>query len=76
MCSTAEFYVKATGVGLEYQWQRNINGNWVDSNYTGNRTRCLKVPANTSTDGYKFRCVITDANGVKTYTTSAILRVR
>lgn len=61
--SVAEFIVGAEGDGLTYQWQVNTSGTWKNSTLPGYKTNKLSVDAFTSRNGYKFRCVITDASG-------------
>ena len=43
---------------------------------TGNKTTTLSVPVTVARDGQKYRCVITDANGVRTYSEAAKLTVK
>ena len=74
--STAKFTVTATGAGLTYQWQYYTGSNWVDSSLTGNKTATLSVGATTARNGQKYRCVITDANGVTTTSSTATLTVK
>ena len=73
---TALFKVSATGVGLKYQWQYYTGSKWVNSSLTGNKTATLKVPVTAARNGQKYRCVITDANGNKTYTVNVKLTVK
>ena len=73
---TVSFTVKATGAGLTYQWQfKKPGGSWVGSGAEGARTATLKVTPAASMNGYLYRCVITDANGGKTYSSAAKLTV-
>ncbi len=76
--STAKFTVKATGVGLTYQWQYKAAGgsNWLNCSMDGNKTVTLSVPVTTGRNGYQYRCKITDANGNVTYSTAATLTVK
>ena len=73
---TIRFTVKATGAGLTYQWQFYKGGKWQNSGMTGNKTTTLSVPVTVARDGQKYRCVITDANGVRTYSEAAKLTVK
>ncbi len=67
---TAKFTVKATGVGLKYQWQYYTGSKWANSSMTGAKTATLEVPVTAARNGQQYRCVITDANG-KQYTSDA-----
>ena len=75
---TAKFTVKATGAGLTYQWQYKAAGGsyWNACSFEGNQTRTLSVPVTAARNGYQYRCVITDANGSKTYSNAAKLTVK
>ena len=75
---TAKFTVKATGAGLTYQWQyKTATGtNWLKCSMEGNQTKTLSVPVTAARNGYQYRCVITDANGKKTYSDAAMLWVK
>jgi hypothetical protein len=68
--------VTATGAGLTYQWQYYTGSNWVDSGLAGNKTATLSVGATTARNGQKYRCLITDANGVTTTSSAATLTVK
>lgn len=75
--TTAVFAVEATGDGLTYQWQyftSNTNS-WENSSTSGSKTNTLKVAAETHRNGYKYRCVITDANGDTVTTDEVTLTV-
>ncbi len=72
----AKFTVTATGVGLTYQWQYNKGDGWATSNGTGSKTATLTINTAAGYNGYKYRCVITDANGTKTYSSAATLKVK
>ncbi|MBQ1675688.1 MAG: hypothetical protein II069_06635 [Oscillospiraceae bacterium] len=75
---TARLTVKATGVGLTYQWQhRAPGGSWKNSSVTGYNTAVMSLDiGKAGWNGYQFRCVITDANGVKTISNAATLKVK
>ena len=66
------FSITATGNGLKYQWQasKDKGVTWTNSCMTGNKTNTLTVSAVASRNGYKFRCIVTDASG-KTVTSNA-----
>ena len=59
---TAKFTVKASGTGLQYQWQYRTSskGSWKNASATGNKTANLSVPATALRNGYQYRCKITD----------------
>lgn len=61
----ATFSINASGNSLTYQWQFQKVGKttWVNSTSAGNKTDTLKVSATTGTNGLKFRCVVTNAEG-------------
>ena len=59
---SAIFTVAATGTGLTYQWQRNIGTGF--TNITGATSTTLVVNGLNSTfNGYKYRCSITNLTG-------------
>lgn len=77
--SNAVFTVAATGKAtLKYQWQyrKNESTAWANSGQSGCRTATLSVATTSGLNGYQFRCIITDGNGMKSYTTAATLTVR
>lgn len=59
--SNATFKVTAKGTGLKYQWQTYSNGTWKNSSLPGYNTASLSVSVTSSRNGYKFRCIVTDA---------------
>ena len=72
----AVFTVTAAGDGLKYQWQYSKNGStWYDTAMTGAKTAELTVIATLARNGYRYRCVITDAYGTKATTEAAVLTV-
>ncbi len=73
----AYFTAAGSGNGITYQWQasKDNGANWINSGLTGNKTETLKVQATAARNGYKFRCVITDANGNTRNTNGAKLTV-
>ncbi|MBR5659656.1 MAG: immunoglobulin domain-containing protein [Lachnospiraceae bacterium] len=65
--SKATFTVSATGKGpLKYQWQsrKNSSSAWTNSGQPGAKTPTLEVNAIAGLNGWQFRCVVTDANGM------------
>lgn len=73
--NTATFKVVATGTGLKYQWQTYSSGAWKNSSLPGSTTNTLSVDITKSRDGYKFRCVVTDAGNKSATSNSATLKV-
>ena len=62
----ATFSVTATGAGLTYQWQLSKNGGntWSNTGVPGNKTSKITLPkAEASSNGFQYRCIVTDANG-------------
>jgi Immunoglobulin I-set domain. len=76
--STAKFTVAASGIGtLTYQWQAyNPNTKkWVNSGAASAKTANLSIAASAGHNGFKFRCVVTDANGNSTTSSEATLNI-
>ena len=76
--STAEFTVAATGKAtLTYQWQfrKNSSAAWINSGQRGSKTATLSVASTDALNGNQFRCVVTDGNNQKSYSSTAILTV-
>lgn len=76
--STAKFTVAATGTGtLSYQWQayNPSTGKWVNSGSASAKTASLSITAQAAHNGFKFRCVVTDAKGNQTISKAASLVV-
>ena len=74
---TAKFTVTASGNGLKYQWQVKTPGNsWKNTTASGCKTKTLSVKAETSRNGYQYRCIITNSYGNKTTSKAAKLTVR
>lgn len=71
------FSISATGEGLSYQWQYQMPGTttWVNSGSSGKKTATLRVGATTGTNGMKFRCVVTDEEGIVAVSCGAVLTV-
>ena len=49
-----------------YQWQsrKDANSEWTNSGQPGAKTPTLEVNAIAGLNGWQFRCVVTDANGM------------
>jgi len=72
--SAATFTVEATGYKLKYQWQLYDGSTWVPANKSemmGYTTASFSIINNSTNQGYKYRCVITDGNG-KTKTSKTV----
>ncbi len=72
----AKFTVKATGAGLKYQWQYNSGEGWKNSGASGATTATLSINAKTTYNGWKYSCVITDANGATATSSVTTLKIR
>lgn len=70
---TVTFSLLAIGRGLTYQWMYSANGGstWQASSYSDPQNPYLTFTAKSWHDGYRYRCVITDANG-NTVTTNDV----
>ncbi len=73
----AVFTVNVEGEGLTYRWQyqRADGTKWFDTTMEGYNTNTLTVTATTARNGYKYRCIITDAYGNETISEEAVLTV-
>ena len=62
---TITFKVAAEGDGLTYQWEYLVLGSsgWKNNTMSGNTTDTLTFKAQAYHNGYKYRCLITDAAG-------------
>jgi hypothetical protein len=60
----AKFTIEAEGDAAYYQWQVYKNGEWKNTSLTGNTTPTLKVEITDARDGMKFRCDVTNQQGV------------
>ena len=72
----ATFTVTAAGVApLSYQWQYMSPSmtTWASSGQDGNKTATLSVSTTKALQGYRFRCVVTDGNGLKAYSKAVTL---
>ena len=74
--TTVKFTVKASGVGLSYQWyyRTGSTGEWKKSTSTGNKTATLSVKATSARDGFQFCCRVSNVGGYR-YSKSATLTV-
>lgn len=69
---TATFSVSG---GASYQWQQNTGSGWSDITSAIGRTPSLSIVGATFRNGYKYRCVVTDADGNTSTTNYATLYV-
>jgi len=77
---TAVFTVKASGIGLSYQWQYSSDGGatWSSCNATSNpgaTTASYSFTVKSTQDGYLYRCRVTDSYGNKVYSSEARLNL-
>ena len=75
--TTGKFSVAASGDGLSYRWQYQRPGSstWTDSSATSGKTATLSVSVREAINGYKYRCIIKDANGKSATSAAAKLTV-
>ena len=74
--TTATFSVEAEGEGLTYQWEYCPNTTtWKNNTMSGATTNTLTFTAKAYHDGYKYRCLITDANGNSVRTDEVTLTI-
>ena len=74
----AKFMVCADGKGtLKYQWQTKAPGatEWKDSTNATAKSPIFVLTAQNGHDGYRFRCVVTDANGQSSSSAAATLKI-
>jgi hypothetical protein len=71
------FTVNVEGEGLTYRWQyqRADGTKWFDTTMAGYKTAELTVTATKARNGYKYRCIVTDAYGNETVSEVAVLTV-
>ena len=77
--NSASFTVKAIGKGLTYRWQAfKPGGSWknVSSANTGYNKATLKITAKAALDGYKYRCVVKDAEGHRVVSSAVTFTVK
>lgn len=73
----ATFRCSASGMALSYKWGCSTNGgsSWLPSNSSGANSNTLSVEAKASNSGFKYRCVVTSANGLSVTSSVATLTV-
>ena len=72
----ATFKVKATGSGLNYQWQYKKTGATSWSNWNGRTTASTTATANSTWNGMKVRCIVTDGAGNKVTSSTATITIK
>ena len=72
-----QFTVLAEGEGLKYQWQyqRPDGERWIETEMEGSTKPTVFIETTTARDGYKYRCMITDAAGTVAYSEYATMTV-
>ena len=70
---TAVFTVTATGEGLTYQWQQQVDGGWADM--PGETGATLTVSATPENSGSVYRCQVTSGYGTVVESQPAALAV-
>ena len=69
----AVFSVAATGEGMTYQWQEEVNGAWTP--VSGATGTTLTVTASPEKNGRRYRCVATSRFGTEATSSAATLTV-
>ena len=69
----ASFSVTAKGEGLTYQWQKKVDGEWV--NVEGATEATYEIEKTALTDAGEYRVVVTDKDGEKAESKAAKLTV-
>ena len=71
----ATFYCGASGYGNTYSWEEKAPGGaWVESHQFGAKSEILTVVAQSSLNGYQYRCRVTNGGKVL-YSSAATLTV-
>ena len=75
---TAIFSVMAAGYQVSYQWQYQNAGSdeWRNSSMAGSSSSTLVVSVNSSRDGQKYRCVLTDGDGKRLVTDTVSIQIK
>ena len=73
----AYFTVETVGYGLTYQWQCSTDdgATWHNNGFSTAKSSTLEVTVTEVRDGYRYRCVVTGANGQKKTSNAAKLTV-
>lgn len=72
---TVQIRVAASGTGLAYQWQYQKAGvnTWKNSGLSSAANPTLKFKMSSGYDGMKFRCKVTNADGLYVYSAAAAI---
>ena len=72
-----QFSAEATGEGLQYRWyyMRPNGTTWLETTMEGCTKATVMIETTKARDGYKYRCMITDAAGNFVYTDEATMTV-
>ena len=72
-----QFTVKAEGEDLKYRWyyQRPDGTIWMETDMEGNTKQTVMIESAAFRNGYKYKCKITDAAGLETWSEVATMRV-
>ena len=73
--TTATFNVVAEGKDLTYQWQCCKGTSWTNATQASAQSATLRVSITENRNGWKYRCIITDENGISITSDEAILNV-
>ena len=73
--TTATFNVVAEGNDLTYQWQYCKGTSWSNATQASAQSATLRVSITENRNGWKYRCIITDENGISITSDEAILNV-
>lgn len=71
----ARFSVEARGAGLTYMWQSNASGSWGNTSFSTSKSATVSIRVTAARNGYKYRCVVTDAAGNQAISNPATLTV-
>lgn len=61
--------------GIAYQWQQDTGSGWIDIATTVGRSKSFGITGAAFRDGYRYRCVVNDAEGNKETSNTATLYV-
>lgn len=59
--------------GTSYQWQQNTGNGWSNIATTAGRSKSYTITGALFRNGYKYRCIVTDANGNSETSNQAVL---
>ncbi len=75
--SSAEFFVRADGDGVAFQWQsrKDASSAWANSSLSGAKTDTLTTNVTAGLNGWQFRCIVKNAEGKQIISKTAKLNV-